>query len=453
MSPESWDAAALPTPIGDELQPIEIQVGYQPRMPALPQKAPDFNAPGVCPSGCHTPNKAPPPDIAKMELEWERDKSWKAWSADVGALTTTWNEAAAHVRAFKDTASDPSLAAIDGFAIGPKSGNLDEAANAQGVGGQGPKQTGATAISSLFPANGTSVINDEQTKQGFANVSGKLEDEKGAVAKAENHIKEALLGVQAMLHGVTAKASAREAARERVELRKDEKQEADQKEHLEQLKADKEKDMKLVKDLVKVADLMSKAVEKGVGEAATGAVELALEKVIDAQYEDRIKAATAALALTAIAISDRKDVIAQKDFNAAHGELLKAVAEYDKAKASLKTALDDRKEAFRKLAVKAGRLSGADQGTQDRMRAMIQAIPVVKRVVARISNVRSSLAPPAYTAVSGVGYKMAKHANDKSAPQFVLYLSKIKGGQSEFDGRLAHWQARLQSLEAVYSGL
>jgi hypothetical protein len=442
-------------------QPLVISVGYEPPIPRSPQPAiPDL-------STATPPGHQPAPsffDFNGMLIQEERKRAWAAWGVVVADVNDTWIDVSSHVKLFNDTKADPALKDIEGIAGGSNDENLHQLANEQKVGGQGPKQAGATSIGDLFQNQtllngklkvsvGTDVELDANTQKGLAQAAGKVDTQKAAVKLAEDKIGEALPTVQQAVKLVSEKVASRNAARDGIKL-EEAKEKGDQnQEALTRLQEQKAADTKAAQDLGKVLELFSKAAEQGPGAAAIGLAEFTVEQLIDASYEERIKAAKAQLEQSKREISKIAKDQARDNFIAAHEAFIGSLIGLETARAGLKTALDARKEAYRQLAESAGRASGGDRATQNRIRAVLEAIPVVERIVDRIQEIQKSFFIPAYSRDSGVGFDMAMNAYLNETGKFAQAISMLKGGKAEFDDRLKHWTARLASLRKVYDEL
>jgi hypothetical protein len=120
----------------------------------------------------------------------------------------------------------------------------------------------------------------------------------------------------------------------------------------------------------------------------------------------------------------------------------------------MKAALMERKTAYQALATAAATAGGGSQEQQDRIKALIMAIPVAKAVVAQTSNVLNAVnnEPVAGTG-SQIGAHMSVAAKQATVLDMATYYGHILGYRSEFQDHYNFWSARVTSLEGVIGKL
>jgi hypothetical protein len=458
-----------------------------PPLPAGVTNDPLYGTPNNC-------NPKPDDDIFHTKPHWslsvydQRQSAWLALKSSIKSVETIYNSAVTPITAFNDAEKDPTLAQLYEFQQDGTSGkNMHQVANeqkvprtspsAQTVGGQFQNVAGASvgtdANTKGLDDNIKRASQSKEVEQAITNLRAK----DAALASSLSAMDEAQLAASAAGH--RAAASQFKVQQAEAEEKKEGAEDAKKSltEKAETVKKYVEGALKLVGFIAgavaapeavaagglivlgdqvgaykptdpspggsKVPGAIAKGAESSI--ASTVAEKLigyVFESDIDAQ-ENNIKSATAAYRTA-------HNGEAKEDWLAASDELASKLAGIKKTANDMKSKLMDRKGAYQKLADAAATAGGGSQADQDRMRALIMAIPVAKAVIAQSSNVLNVVNNnPEYNEASAIGFHMAMGAQGSTAMDLMSYYGQILGYRDEFKQHFDFWTRRVTSLEGV----
>jgi hypothetical protein len=493
MTPMEWKMGAGTGPTTPT--PIKIAVGAVP----LPQGVTSDPTAG----GSQSCDYKPQPDSVfhpkphyPLSVFDSRRAAWDALTASAQGIETIYNAAIPSIAAFNNASKDPALKDLYEFQQDGKDGkNMHQVANEQVV----PKSSssGKTVADDFKKVGGVSVGTQANTAGLENNLKAAAKSEKVEAAITALHGKEAALA--ATVDGMTQANSEASAAAHRLTASNfvmaevkadDDKAEAQDKKDeitakIAAIKGYVDGAVKVVSfvagalaapeaaavgGLIQLGDQVGAykptdaspptpgqaaagTVKKGADGAASG-ISMVAEKVLNYIYASDLNAQNANIAKATAAYRTARAGAAKESWLADCDELTGKLAGVHKSANLMKAALMERKTAYQALATAAATAGGGSQEQQDRIKALIMAIPVAKAVVAQTSNVLNAVnnEPVAGTG-SQIGAHMSVAAKQATVLDMATYYGHILGYRSEFQDHYNFWSARVTSLEGVIGKL
>ena len=201
------------------------------------------------------------------------------------------------------------------------------------------------------------------------------------------------------------------------------------------------------------------AAGEGGGHEAGGAAET-VKSIAESPTTSTIASKIVDLASSgSIAAAARQVAQAEREMTEAEGKQVretKAGAEsgfaasllaIEEAALKLKEKMKSREAALMEFGQGAAVASGAPQQTGDRIRAVVQAVPVVESVVAAADNIQTAVKWPPYSESSARGMHIAIYNGLDDPNQFRQLIGELKGYQKHYLGVRDEWKKRLTSLQ------
>jgi hypothetical protein len=441
--PLNWDQLAVPAAPPENPQPeLKIKRIYPGPPPIGFEKFTTANF-------ADTRNMLIPPDIQSKRMDGYRDMD-----AAATTLESSWKSAAPLISAYNTASSEIK----DGGALGPSpagenwmpvqgASSYDQLAGGQVLGTHTKmddlfKGQGGTSLSGVDPNAGAQLTPDKRAAVSKAMEASRAKDldVKTAVDKLNSHIKNVMpsagLGIKAAILAIEI-TEANE--------NKDEKKEAKEK-----LEIEKKEAAEKVETAVKILKAVPEAAEGGAGTVEL--VGILANQIIGGIYEEKIKAASQAVRDADFRVRGLVKEANLVGLERAKLDFKTAQDQVELLKRDIQKALADRKDAYHAAAVAAGKAAGGGEGGE-RIQAALEAIPRVQTVVGRVDAVQSKTILPAYTAASGITFRVASERAPEyfDTATFILFLSQLKAYKAQFDGLHNEWQGRLDSLTKLAS--
>lgn len=112
----------------------------------------------------------------------------------------------------------------------------------------------------------------------------------------------------------------------------------------------------------------------------------------------------------------------------------------------LQAEMKEREKALMEFGETVARASGGSQRAQDRLRGIVQAVPVVESVVAAADNIQAAVQIPPDSDEAGRGLNMSIYASQHDAHAFLHTVGLLKGYKRRYEGIRDEWNKRLASL-------
>ncbi len=200
---------------------------------------------------------------------------------------------------------------------------------------------------------------------------------------------------------------------------------------------------------VKLVDLAKEGVNPltAIGGIANG--------VIDLVSESQLEAAKQKLAAAQQKMHDSRARELQERLEGAKVGARGQINTLSAAMHALRKSLASRRAVYNEAGTAAGAAAGRGGQSNNRVAAMLAAIPLVETVVARMRSIYSRVkdAPPAYTREAGIGYGIALYHQSWAAWDLPSALGLIQNLQLYFGWGLADWEASLGQLQSVQERL
>lgn len=491
MTPMAWKMGNAQGP--EVPTAISIPVAPTPPLPKGVSSDPSYGGGGP---GCdHKPeiesffNPKPKYDSTIFD---RRRYAWAGLTASAGSIETIYNTAVPSIAAFSTASKDKNLKEMYEFQLDGKDGkNLHQVANEQVVPRTSP--SGKTVGDTFQKVAGVSVGRDANTKGLEGNIDRAKKSKEVEAAFTELHGKEAGLSATVAGMGKATKLASEASHRllasgfKMAEVKAEgDKADAEAKKaaitgKIATIKGYVDGAVKVVGFVAGAIAAPGAAVAGGViqlgeaagtytpnaapaptkAQAAGGAVKagadtaasgisMVAEKVLNYIYAADLNAASTAIEKATQAYRDARGQEATESWLADCDHLGAMLLGIVQAAGTMKMALMERKGAYQKLADAAAKAGGGTPDQQDRMKAMIMAIPVAKAVVAQASNVLNAVnnEPPDDEA-SRIGAHMSVAAGQSTVLEMGSRYGMLLGYRSEYKDRLEFWNARVQSLESV----
>lgn len=418
------------------------------------------------------------PPVMAVEAEAQRREVWSSYRVLVSDTVTAHNALVMPIATYEGFAADPSVAAA-GFHLP----DLAELALKKVV----PKTSASkVTVGSLFtpaaraggpaPAPGTDVqtqgLGDNMAK---AKKSSAVEQQRMQIDAAELDVLGQLKAIKrVVLESEQAGHTLQAASAGVAHLDAEGKKEQGEKE----LKAAKEKGEEMTAWIgrgLKVVALMSGALAPIViaGEAVSAAADSGgggvagkVKSVAESGITSTIAGKVVDLVNSGeIAAATKKIAEAEREMAAAKGQQVRETEQgakkgfaasliaVEEATIELKEKMKRREAALMAFGNAAAAAGGGSQREQDRMRALVQALPVVESVVATTDNIRAAIQLPAQSDEAGRGLNLSLYAGYGDAQRFLHTVGLIKGYQERFTGVRDEWQQRLVSLRGAVNAM
>lgn len=429
--------------------PPAYSVRVRSHMPPAPRQQ-QRSTPEHCHPGHH---RRPEPrfDFSQLE-EFDRQQAWNAWMATVGQLGRTWESMRPHVRQFNLSRSQNREVLDEVYDIRvPDSGTMSTAALQQpagsaGEGGRRPES--GIRVAEVFDQGGAANLG-RGGEQGLRRASGPVTTKRRAAEAADDRVSAAVHLVQEKARAITTGQIGIEQALNRINTTRAEQEEAEARNNLRAIEGARD-DAKVVIDSLKSLVI---GVSKLKGDnPIEGAAEIAGvigQAIVDAAYSGRLEAAKRHVDSAVRRVNRLVEQGDQLALNRAQSELDEAYEAFKSARAGLRAALTERREAYDQLAWAAGRQSRGSLDTKRRIRAAIAAIPIVEIMVSTLGNGLESMTIPQYTRQSGIGYGIAGYHRLPHVAQFEAHLGQLYSYITQFMFEKADWDTRLTSLRSV----
>jgi hypothetical protein len=473
----NWTPMAAASQGPDQPTAIAIDLGPVPPMPALPPKT--YQAPDCKGLNCHAP-VGKLSDPSQMFMEMERSRVWNVLKGDIAKTVESFNRTAPLISKYNDASKDPALADVYGIpAKGP--GDLGSKVEGKVVGGKDDKS--GTTVGGVFGTGTTVDTKDLDSKIDKA-AKG---DVNSPLAKALNNFKavdQEFNKAASAVIGATAAAKSAGHEAEAAHLLIEEQKATEEKEKAEKELAEaKEKVEKVkkyvgyaIKGVAFVAGLVlapevaipaaaagaaggaGKEEEKkgGLPEGAAEKATMAAEKAIDFWYAGDMAKAAANVASASAALKAAHSAYLKENEMAKVDALAGKLADVNTAMLELKAQINARRLAYREVATAAAAAIGGTPQQQQKIQAMINAIPACEAVVTSTSNIVDSIADVPYSQPSGVAFGMAFNSSNAAAGaalSFTDNLGYLRGYKATFRARNAFWNARLSSARQIMTRL
>jgi hypothetical protein len=116
------------------------------------------------------------------------------------------------------------------------------------------------------------------------------------------------------------------------------------------------------------------------------------------------------------------------------------------AAAGLEAEMKEREQALMGFGEAIAVASGGSQRAQDRLRGIVQAVPVVESVVAAADNIQAAVQIPPDSDAAGRGLNMSLYAGQDDAYAFLHTVGLLEGYKRRYEGIRDEWNKRLASL-------
>ena len=112
----------------------------------------------------------------------------------------------------------------------------------------------------------------------------------------------------------------------------------------------------------------------------------------------------------------------------------------------LQAEMKEREKALMEFGEAVAGASGGSQRSQDRLRGIVQAVPVVESMVAAADNIQAAVQIPPDSDEAGRGLNMSLYASQHDAYAFLYTVGLLQGYQRRYIGIRDEWGKRLASL-------
>lgn len=405
-------------------------------------EAPKWEDPFADPEACGKD----PPVLMNHHLSIERQRKWEVYRDVALGVQGSLMDMKPDVDLYQHAEKDGDLKALG--VILPKKGWTGDMASL--IAQQEVPKRGGPEVRDV--AWGQS----ESDQKGIEKAAGAMESGKGGIEgkfNKSNQADEAVMAAVDLVKGAAADVAATvefvNAAAAEVEVLRAEDEADAASAEIAALKEEARKAKEVLAFFTSLPEKIAGVAEKGIDPlAAIGTVGSFL---IDMIPDPRMEAAEAKLAAAKKKMHDKKAEAAQARLEGAKKKALKAVHELSATKHTLREKLGARRDAYNAAGTAAGAAAGTKHQPNDRIAAMIAAIPLVEMMVARLRTIKgkADAAVPAYSSDAGIGFGIALHHQNWAAWDLPRALGLISQLQFEFAWTLADWESNLASLKGV----
>jgi hypothetical protein len=409
-----------------------------------------------------------PAAAARAALVAQRSIAWSSYSQMVVELVTAWNLASGPISLFNNAAEDTSLKGLGSEQWKVPKGSTATLPELAG----GQPAAGKTNVEEIFRPKSGEPGSDKGVDAGIERARDAAQQ---APVGKRNELKDALAELENEVHGMNAKSAARGGVAERALAKLNSFRSASarvrlsdeevKKEGSEQIKSSLEDQLRLLSSQIQTIGTVFEFIVAAGAQKATGGgagvaenaihdlmqkgIEAAAEKVADAQYGPQIERQRVLIEQACQRIRGLKAEIVTADLDAAEHELNEAATDVKRVHEEYLGQRALVKRAYSTVAQLAGQATGADPEVQERVQAMIAAIPIVELVVERVGNALKVIHVPDASPDALRGLGMADRGGDPSVGTFLQHGGWLAAYRADMTQAQVLWAGRLDHLKGM----